>query len=119
MRNAFMWKDSVGPNEARPGHMNGGRVGPTGGCGAHAAQHSRRVPARSLPEVQCLPVRAAAAIFGARRAWRLAARSNGWPTCAGVWGYWSTDGLGLFEYMLMVEELKTEPVRGFAAGCFV
>ncbi|PSC67081.1 Alpha-L-arabinofuranosidase 1, partial [Micractinium conductrix] len=50
MRNAFMWKDSVGPNEARPGHMNG------------------------------------------------------------VWGYWSTDGLGLFEYMLMVEELKTEPV---------
>jgi alpha-L-arabinofuranosidase len=29
---------------------------------------------------------------------------------AGVWGYWSTDGLGLFEYMLLVEELDTEPV---------
>lgn len=24
MRNAFRWKDSVGPNEERPGHMNGG-----------------------------------------------------------------------------------------------
>ena len=24
--------------------------------------------------------------------------------------YWSTDGLGLFEYMLLVDELKTEPV---------
>ena len=29
---------------------------------------------------------------------------------AGVWGYWSTDGLGLFEYMQLAEELKTEPV---------
>ncbi|PRW58664.1 Alpha-L-arabinofuranosidase 1 isoform B [Chlorella sorokiniana] len=28
----------------------------------------------------------------------------------GVWGYWSTDGLGLFEYMLLVEELQTEPI---------
>lgn len=27
-----------------------------------------------------------------------------------MWGYWSTDGLGLFEYMLLVEELQTEPV---------
>ena len=31
-------------------------------------------------------------------------------TPAGVWGYWSTDGLGLFEYMLLVEELHTEPI---------
>jgi hypothetical protein len=30
--------------------------------------------------------------------------------CTGVWGYWSTDGLGLFEYMLLAEELGTEPV---------
>ena len=29
---------------------------------------------------------------------------------AGVWGYWSTDGLGLFEYMQLAEELNTEPV---------
>lgn len=29
---------------------------------------------------------------------------------AGVWGYWSTDGLGVFEYMLLAEELRTEPV---------
>eukprot|EP00887_Chlorella_sp_A99_P005257 scaffold1.g5257.t1 len=50
LRNAFYWKQAVGANEARPGHMNG------------------------------------------------------------VWGYWSTDGLGLFEYMLLVEELGTEPV---------
>lgn len=28
----------------------------------------------------------------------------------GVWGYWSTDGLGLFEYMLLVEELQAEAV---------
>lgn len=27
-----------------------------------------------------------------------------------VWGYWSTDGLGLFEYMLLAEELGAEPV---------
>ncbi|KAL4437047.1 hypothetical protein ABPG75_004186 [Micractinium tetrahymenae] len=50
MRNAFRWKDTIGPNEERPGHLNG------------------------------------------------------------VWGYWSTDGLGLFEYMLLAEELQTEPV---------
>ena len=29
---------------------------------------------------------------------------------AGVWGYWSTDGLGLFEYMLLAEELGAEPI---------
>ncbi|KFM27338.1 Alpha-L-arabinofuranosidase 1 [Auxenochlorella protothecoides] len=28
----------------------------------------------------------------------------------GVWGYWSTDGLGLFEYMQLAEALDTEPV---------
>lgn len=28
----------------------------------------------------------------------------------GVWGYWSTDGLGLFEYLLLAEELGAEPV---------
>lgn len=50
MRNAYRWKDSLGRNEERSGHMNG------------------------------------------------------------VWGYWSTDGLGLFEYMLLVEELRTEPI---------
>ncbi|KAL4859616.1 Alpha-L-arabinofuranosidase 1 [Chlorella vulgaris] len=50
MRNAFRWKAALGPNEQRPGHMNG------------------------------------------------------------VWGYWSTDGLGLFEYMLLAEELATEPI---------
>ena len=27
---------------------------------------------------------------------------------AGVWGYWSTDGLGLFEYMLLAEELGAD-----------
>ncbi len=27
-----------------------------------------------------------------------------------MWGYWSTDGLGLFEYMLLAEELGTEPI---------
>ncbi len=27
-----------------------------------------------------------------------------------MWGYWSTDGLGLFEYMLLAEQLKTEPI---------
>ncbi|CAL8462764.1 g2297 [Coccomyxa elongata] len=26
------------------------------------------------------------------------------------WGYWSTDGLGLYEYMLLAEELGAEPV---------
>ncbi|KAL4424426.1 hypothetical protein ABPG77_006364 [Micractinium sp. CCAP 211/92] len=50
MRNAFRWKDSVGRNEERPGHLND------------------------------------------------------------VWGYWSTDGLGLFEYMMLAEELGAEPV---------
>ena len=29
---------------------------------------------------------------------------------AGVWGYWSTDGLGLFEYMLLAEELGAEAI---------
>ena len=28
----------------------------------------------------------------------------------GVWGYWSSDGLGLFEYMLLAEELGAEPI---------
>ncbi|KAK2080720.1 hypothetical protein QBZ16_000574 [Prototheca wickerhamii] len=28
----------------------------------------------------------------------------------GQWGYWSTDGLGLYEYMQLAEELDTEPV---------
>ncbi|EFN58711.1 hypothetical protein CHLNCDRAFT_140355 [Chlorella variabilis] len=28
----------------------------------------------------------------------------------GMWGYWSTDGLGLFEYLLLAEELGAEPV---------
>lgn len=32
------------------------------------------------------------------------------PGHYGIWNYWSTDGLGLFEYMLLVEELETEPV---------
>jgi hypothetical protein len=32
------------------------------------------------------------------------------PCAAGVWSYWSTDGLGLFEYMLLVEELGVEPI---------
>ena len=32
------------------------------------------------------------------------------PFAAGVWGYWSTDGLGLFEYMLLAEELGAEPI---------
>ena len=27
-----------------------------------------------------------------------------------MWGYWSSDGLGLFEYMLLAEELGAEPV---------
>lgn len=27
-----------------------------------------------------------------------------------VWGYWSTDGLGLFEYMQLAEELDAEPI---------
>ena len=27
-----------------------------------------------------------------------------------MWGYWSTDGLGLYEYMLLAEELGAEPV---------
>ncbi|EIE26157.1 glycoside hydrolase, partial [Coccomyxa subellipsoidea C-169] len=27
-----------------------------------------------------------------------------------IWGYWSTDGLGLYEYMLLAEELGAEPV---------
>ncbi len=27
-----------------------------------------------------------------------------------MWGYWSTDGLGLFEYMMLAEELGAEPV---------
>ena len=30
--------------------------------------------------------------------------------CPGMWGYWSTDGLGLFEYMLLAEELGAVPV---------
>ncbi|GAB4817965.1 hypothetical protein N2152v2_005011 [Parachlorella kessleri] len=34
----------------------------------------------------------------------------------GVWGYWSTDGLGLFEYMQLAEELKTEPVWVISNG---
>ncbi|KAK9787249.1 hypothetical protein WJX73_009553 [Symbiochloris irregularis] len=28
----------------------------------------------------------------------------------GQWEYWSTDGLGLFEYMLLAEELQAEPI---------
>jgi alpha-N-arabinofuranosidase len=27
-----------------------------------------------------------------------------------LWGYWSSDGLGVFEYMTLAEELDTEPV---------
>lgn len=27
-----------------------------------------------------------------------------------VWGYWSTDGLGLYEYMLLADELGAEPI---------
>jgi hypothetical protein len=27
-----------------------------------------------------------------------------------LWGYWSTDGLGLFEFLLLAEELGAEPV---------
>lgn len=34
----------------------------------------------------------------------------------GVWGYWSTDGLGLFEYMQLAEALAAEPVWVLSAG---
>ena len=27
-----------------------------------------------------------------------------------MWGYWSTDGLGLFEYLLLAEELGAQPI---------
>lgn len=27
-----------------------------------------------------------------------------------LWGYWNTDGMGMFEYLLLAEELETEPV---------
>ncbi|KDD74833.1 hypothetical protein H632_c1045p0, partial [Helicosporidium sp. ATCC 50920] len=33
-----------------------------------------------------------------------------------VWGYWSTDGLGLFEYMQLAEELGAEPVWVINSG---
>lgn len=49
LNHAFLWKNSLGPWEGRPGHYN-------------------------------------------------------------LWGYWSTDGLGIFEYFQLVEELKAEPV---------
>jgi len=49
LKHAFLWKNSLGPWEGRPGHYN-------------------------------------------------------------LWGYWSTDGLGIFEYFQLVEELKAEPV---------
>ncbi|SFK56467.1 alpha-L-arabinofuranosidase C-terminal domain-containing protein [Caulobacter sp. UNC279MFTsu5.1] len=32
------------------------------------------------------------------------------------WNYWSTDGLGLMEFLLWCEELKMEPVLGVFAG---
>lgn len=32
------------------------------------------------------------------------------PSACRRWGYWSTDGLGLFEYLLLSEELGAEPV---------
>jgi hypothetical protein len=35
MRNAFFWKDSIGANEARTGHMNGGLVGDRAGWNAY------------------------------------------------------------------------------------
>eukprot|EP00884_Botryococcus_braunii_P006062 jgi/Botrbrau1/15457/Bobra.43_2s0082.2 len=50
LKDAFIWKNAVGPAEERPGHWNAN------------------------------------------------------------WGYWSTDGLGLFEYMQLAEELGAEPV---------
>eukprot|EP00887_Chlorella_sp_A99_P001498 scaffold8.g1498.t1 len=37
-----------------------------------------------------------------------------------MWGYWSTDGLGLYEYLLLAEELGAEPIwvvnNGIAHG---
>ena len=51
-------------------------------------------------------------VLKARFQWKAAL--GGWEARAGhmnsMWGYWSTDGLGLFEYMLLAEELGAEPV---------
>jgi hypothetical protein len=42
------------------------------------------------------------------------AQRPGHPDTA--WGYWSTDGLGLLEYLRMAEDLGAEPVLGLYAG---
>lgn len=43
--------------------------------------------------------------------WKTALGPNeGRPGHYDLWGYWSDDGLGVFEYMVLVEELGTEPV---------
>ena len=43
----------------------------------------------------------------------LTERSGHWN---GVWSYYSTDGLGLFEYLLLAEELNAEPIWVINAG---
>ena len=109
MRNAFRWKESVGSNEARTGHMNGGWGGlPVLQAGGRQAGWQAGVCARAVqlhaspyPALLCLMLILAPHAPPA---------ASAPPPPAGVWGYWSTDGLGLFEYMLLVEELHTEPI---------
>ena len=87
MRNAFRWKPALGPNEGRPGHMNGVwgcAVSPPSGTVVLCMLRPSARPCSVILPLPLLPL----------------------DFCR----YWSTDGLGLFEYMVLAEELKAEPV---------
>ena len=106
LRNAFRWRDSIGANEERPGHLNGERGTGQQGSAAAGERGSTHITATGAPRALLRGVRASAAAAHTRHPWLCGLRTG----TAGVWGYWSTDGLGLFEYMLLAEELRTEPV---------
>ena len=99
LRAAFRWKTTLGGNEERPGHFNRWRQAgrrarmhacsgpPCTGTPSNAATHVDMRCCSLPPLPPCLPR----------------------PPCS-MWGYWSTDGLGLFEYLLLAEELGAQPI---------
>ena len=54
--------------------------------------------------------------MSASRGNRRWARSSIGPTHLGPWGYRSSDGMGLLEFLEWCEDLKMEPVLGVFAG---
>lgn len=117
LRGAFRWKTALRGDEERPGHHNSMCV--------------RRAPGeRSRP--RCCPgveakkgPSASVNSANAHGLWTAhGCVANGWARLHPLgqprallplpvpcrWGYWSTDGLGLFENMLLAEELGAEPV---------